>query len=99
MEHEQAATALESLGNETRLAIFRALVRAGNSGLPVGGLKDQLQIPGSTLSHHLSQLVAAGLVRQSREGRVLRCQAEFSTMNDLLGYLTDECCADEACGC
>ncbi len=99
MEHSQAATALESLGNETRLAIFRALVRAGTSGLPVGGLKAQLEIPGSTLSHHLSQLVAAGLVSQSREGRVLRCQAEYSAMNELLGYLTDECCADEDCGC
>ena len=99
MEHSQAATALESLGNETRLAIFRTLVRAGVSGLPVGGLKDKLDIPGSTLSHHLSQLVAAGLVSQSREGRVLRCQAEYSAMNELLGYLTDECCADEDCGC
>ena len=97
MQHEQAASALESLGNETRLAIFRTLVRAGPSGLPVGGLKEQLAIPGSTLSHHLGHLVSAGLVRQSREGRVLRCQAEFSTMTDLLGYLTDECCADEAC--
>jgi DNA-binding transcriptional ArsR family regulator len=99
MEHAQAATALESLGNGTRLAIFRALVRAGTSGMPVGGLKEQLEIPGSTLSHHLSQLVAAGLVRQSREGRVLRCQAEFSTMSELLDYLTDECCADEDCSC
>jgi DNA-binding transcriptional ArsR family regulator len=99
MDHEQAAAALESLGNGTRLAIFRTLVRAGTSGLPVGGLKDKLTIPGSTLSHHLAQLVAAGLVSQSREGRVLRCQAEFNAMNDLLGYLTDECCADDACGC
>ncbi len=99
MKHEQAATALESLGNETRLAIFRSLVRAGTNGLPVGGLKTKLEIPGSTLSHHLSHLVAAGLVSQSREGRVLRCQAEFNTMNDLLGYLTDECCADDACSC
>ena len=97
MQHEQAADALESLGNETRLAIFRALVRAGTQGMPVGGLKEKLEIPGSTLSHHLGHLVNAGLVRQSREGRVLRCQAEFATMNDLLGYLTDECCADEAC--
>ena len=97
MEHSQAATALESLGNETRLAIFRTLVRAGTGGLPVGGLRDRLEIPGSTLSHHLSQLVAAGLVRQSREGRVLRCQAEFSAMTELLGYLTNECCADQDC--
>jgi DNA-binding transcriptional ArsR family regulator len=99
MQHDQAATALESLGNETRLAIFRSLVRAGTSGMPVGGLKEKLGIPGSTLSHHLGHLVHAGLVSQSREGRVLRCQAEFGAMNELLGYLTDECCADENCGC
>jgi DNA-binding transcriptional ArsR family regulator len=99
MQHQHAAAALESLGNETRLAIFRTLVRAGTSGLPVGGLKEKLGIPGSTLSHHLSQLVSAGLVSQAREGRVLRCQAEFSAMNELLGYLADECCADEDCGC
>ena len=97
MKHEHAAAALESLGNETRLAIFRTLVRAGTSGLPVGGLKEKLTIPGSTLSHHLSQLVSAGLVSQSREGRVLRCQAEFGAMNELIGYLTEECCADEDC--
>ena len=97
MQHEQAAGALESLGNETRLAIFRTLVRAGSQGLPVGGLKQKLDIPGSTLSHHIGHLVNAGLVRQSREGRVLRCQAEFAVMNDLLSYLTDECCRDESC--
>ncbi len=99
MNHKSAATALESLGNETRLAIFRTLVRAGTRGLPVGGLKEKLGIPGSTLSHHVAQLVSAGLVSQSREGRVLRCQAEFTTMNALLDYLTDECCADDACNC
>ena len=99
MKHESAAAALESLGNETRLAIFRTLVRAGMNGLPVGGLKDKLDIPGSTLSHHLGHLVSAGLVSQVREGRVLRCQAEFGAMNELLGYLTNECCADEDCGC
>ena len=75
------------------------LVRAGTRGLPVGGLKEKLGIPGSTLSHHLAHLVSAGLVSQSREGRVLRCQAEFSAMNELLGYLTDECCAEDACAC
>lgn len=99
MNHESAASALESLGNRTRLAIFRTLVRAGPQGLPVGSLKEKLGIPGSTLSHHLAQLVSAGLVSQSREGRVLRCQAQFSVMNELIGYLTDECCADDACRC
>lgn len=97
MNNQTAATALESLGNETRLRIFRALVRAGPSGLPVGKLKDKLRIPGSTLSHHISQLVAAGLMSQAREGRVLRCTANFATMRNLVDYLVEECCAEDAC--
>jgi len=99
MHHDDAVLALESLGNETRLRVFRALVRSGGTGMPVGSLKDTLAIPGSTLSHHLSQLVSAGLVVQSREGRVLRCQANFGAMRDLLSYLTEECCVDEDCTC
>ena len=95
MNHAQAVTALESLGNETRLCLFRVLVRAGGTGLPVGKLKETLDIPGSTLSHHLAQLVNAGLVTQTREGRVIRCQADYAAMQALLGYLTEECCADE----
>jgi ArsR family transcriptional regulator len=99
MNHSEAVTALESLGNETRLSLYRELVRAGATGLPVGKLKDRLEIPGSTLSHHLAQLVSAGLVSQTREGRVIRCQADYTTMQALLGYLTEECCADEDCAC
>lgn len=97
MNQQQAAAALESLGNETRLAIFRALVRAGSTGLPVGSLKEKLSIPGSTLSHHLSHLVAAGLLSQNREGRVLRCTADFSAMRNLIDYLMAECCVDDDC--
>ena len=99
MDHSEAVTALESLGNDTRLNLFRELVRAGSTGLPVGKLKEALAIPGSTLSHHLAQLVSAGLVSQTREGRVIRCQADYAVMRDLLAYLTEECCADEDCAC
>lgn len=98
MNEQSAAVALESLGNETRLAIFRALVRAGASGLPVGKLKEKLSIPGSTLSHHLSHLVGAGLLDQNREGRVLRCTANYRVMRELVGFLTEECCVDDDCG-
>ena len=84
----------------THLTLGRSLVRlasagahAGEDGLAVGELQELLEIPASTLSHHLAHLVNAGLVRQSREGRVLRCTPNFALMNLLLGFLTEQCCA------
>ena len=94
MNNQTAANALESLGNEKRLTLYRHLVRAGPAGLPVGQLKDRLKVPGSTLSHHIAHLVNAGLVSQIREGRVLRCTANFDTMQQLVDYLVEECCED-----
>ena len=99
MNSQTAAAALESLGNETRLRIFRTLVRAGPTGSPVGSLKDRLDIPGSTLSHHIGHLVSAGLMDQNREGRTLRCTANFRTMRALVDYLVAECCADDGGSC
>ena len=88
----QAAKALETLGHPTRLEIFRLLVRAGDPGLAVGAIQHHLEIPASTLSHHVAQLVHAGLISQSREGRALICRPDFDMMNRVVGYLTDECC-------
>ena len=93
MDLDQAARLLEKLGNTTRLAIFRLLVRAGPDGLAVGDLQEHLGIPASTLSHHVAHLVNAGLVRQEREGRVLRCRPDFARMDAVIGFLTEECCA------
>ena len=90
MNIQIAASTLESLGNQTRLTIYRTLVRAGPTGMAVGMLKERLAIPGSTLSHHLSRLVAAGLVSQNREGRVLRCTTNYQTTNELIAYLVEE---------
>jgi len=98
MNLPDAARSLESLGNETRLAIYRALVRAGPDGLPVGQLQSRLDIPGSTLSHHIAHLVKNELIQQNREGRILRCTANYQQMNALLDFLTEECCQD-AGGC
>ncbi len=92
MEHAHAARCLEKLGNPTRLEIFRLLVRAGPAGATVGEIQDRLSIPGSTLSHHISHLVNAGLVNQEREGRVLRCTPNFDLMNQVMEFLTAECC-------
>lgn len=97
MKLEQAAAQLEALGNPTRLRLYRALVRAGNEGLPVGSVQEKLDIPASTLSHHLRRLVETGLVAQERRATTLICRANYPAMTGLVGYLVDECCADAAC--
>lgn len=92
---EQAADALEALGNATRLAVFTQLVPAGSRGMPVGEIQQRLDVPASTLSHHIARLVQVGLVRQDREGRSLICKADYARMNDLIGFLTANCCAGD----
>ncbi|AXC50777.1 transcriptional regulator [Paracoccus suum] len=98
MELETAAHQLEALGNPNRLQIYRTLVRAGRAGLAVGQVQEQVGLPASTLSHHLKRLIDRGLVRQDRAGNSLICHAEYPAMSALLGFLADECCADETCG-
>jgi DNA-binding transcriptional ArsR family regulator len=88
-----AARRLAELGHPTRLLVFRRLVRCGQSGCRVGDLQQSLETPASTLSHHLSRLVAAGLVEQRREGRVLRCLPVLGALDETIAYLTEECCA------
>lgn len=94
MKLEQAASQLEALGNPTRLNIYRILVRAGDEGLPVGSIQERLGIPASTLSHHCKRLIETGLVSQERQATTLICRANYDSMNGLIGYLADECCAD-----
>jgi ArsR family transcriptional regulator len=89
-----AAAQLEALGNPTRLAIYRTLVRAGETGLSVGRLQSKIGAAASTLSHHLQKLIQVGLVNQERRGTTLLCRANFREMQSLVGYLVDECCAD-----
>lgn len=98
MNIETAASQLEALGNPTRLNIYRTLVRAGGNGLPVGKLQLKLDIAASTLSHHIKKLVEVNLVSQERQATTLICRANYMSMNGLIGYLSDECCAD-AEGC
>ncbi len=96
MKIDDAAVRLEALGNATRLRIYRALVRAGVSGMPVGRLQERLKIPASTLSHHVKGLVSVGLISQVREGTTLVCHAEYDTMRGLVDFLVAECCAEES---
>lgn len=95
MKIELAASQMESLGNPTRLKLYRALVRAGHEGMPVGGLQQILEVPASTLSHHCKRLIEAGLVTQERQGTTLICRADYKAMGALIGFLANECCADE----
>lgn len=97
MKLEKAATQLEALGNPTRLQLYRTLVRAGEEGLPVGRIQEKLDIPASTLSHHLKRLLDTGLVSQERQATTLICRAHYPAMQSLIGYLADECCADGSC--
>ena len=97
MELETAARGLGELGNVTRLRVFRLLVRSGESPLAVGEIQSKLGIPASTLSHHISRLVWAGLVEQEREGRVLRCRPRFAALRALVDFLYEECCQADAC--
>ena len=94
MKLERASGQLEALGNPVRLKIYRLLVRAGAEGLPVGAVQEKLGVAASTLSHHVKRLVETGLVTQERQATTLLCRAHFPAMNALIGYLSDECCAD-----
>ena len=87
-----AAACLEALGSPTRLEIYRLLVQAGPGGAVVGELQARLGIPASTLSHHLARLVRVGLIAQERQSRNLICRANYTRMNGLLAFLSDQCC-------
>ena len=91
MDLNTAANALRELGHPTRLSIYRELVRAGHEGLPVSELQKHLEIPASTLSHHLSALISAGLISQERQ------RPCYAQLEQLMAFLTEECCAGGSC--
>jgi len=95
MEIEIVAKALKELGHPTRLSIFKRLVKAGEQGIAVGVVQEELKVPGSTLSHHISGLASAGLIKQRREGRILYCVVEYEKLLAVLSFLQEECCIDE----
>lgn len=97
MDIEEAAAQLEALGNPTRLRVYRALVRAGDDGTPVGQLQARLGIAASTLSHHLHRLMLVGLVTQERQATTLLCRANYPVMRGLVGFLVEECCVEGRC--
>ena len=89
---KQTARALAALGHETRLAVFRLLVRAGEAGLNAGDIAAHMEMPASTLAHHLSTLANAGLVLQRRRGREIVSRADYAAMRATVSFLTAECC-------
>ncbi len=95
MNLETAALILSKIGNPTRLRIVRLLVRAGDQGLPVGAIQKKLKIPGSTLTHHITHLKNAQVIRQERQQATLVCKMEYGQLAKLVEYLTEECCVDE----
>ncbi len=99
MDKTDVIAALAALAQESRLDVFRLLVQAGPEGMPAGQIAERLGVPGNTLSFHLNQLRHAGLVTFRRESRSLIYAAEYSAMNDLLAYLTENCCQGDAAGC
>lgn len=97
MEIETASKRLAELGNPTRLSIFRYLVKFGDQGVPVGQIQKEIDIPGSTLSHHINRLVNAGLIRQIRESRILYCVPQYQALSEVINFLMAECCTAGLC--
>ena len=95
-----AAASFDALGSEQRLSVLRCLVRAGPEGLSIGELGTRTDVTGSTLTHHLKLLNAAGLVKQQRQGRSTICAAvAYAEVEALAHFLLTECCADAPAPC
>lgn len=92
MNTAQAADKLAALAQETRLAIFRLLVEAGPQGMNAGAIAAALDIPAATLSFHVAQLARAALGEARQEGRFVFYAAGYAAMDELIAFLTDNCC-------
>lgn len=92
MKTQQAVSALAALAQETRLRIFRLLVKQGGDGLPAGQIAKRLKIPAATMSFHLKELTQAGLIEQRREGRSLIYSLDTAATRQLLEFLVQDCC-------
>ena len=98
---EHHAEQLAALGSPVRVAVLRLLVQGDPTGTPVGEIQSKLEIPWSTLSHHLARLAAAGLVRERPDGRFIYYSVEYAALRALTSYLWEDCCkggrADKNC--
>ena len=96
MKTTDVLAALSALSQEHRLAVFMLLVEHGPEGLAAGAIAERLKLPAPTLSFHLKELAAAGLVRSRQEGRFVWYRANFDAMNGLIAYMTENCCRSSA---
>ena len=92
-----AIKSLAALSQETRLGIHRLLVQQGPYGLSVGAIAEKMKVNGATLSFHLKELANADMISARQEGRFVFYTANYATMNDLLAYLTENCCQGQGC--
>ena len=99
MKNADAVAALAALAQESRLDVFRLLVKAGPEGMPAGSVAEALDLAPNTLTFHFDRLRRAGLVTVRREGRSMIYAARFEVMNGLLGFLTENCCQGEVDAC
>ena len=99
MRTNEVIDALGALAHEYRLAVYRLLVERGPEGLPAGVIGERVGLVPSSLTFHLQALQRAGLIKQVRASRQLIYSADYGVMNELVGYLTDNCCAASASGC
>lgn len=96
MKTKAAINALQSLAQETRLGVFRLLVKAGPNGMPAGDIAAALDVPAPTLSFHLKHLAHAGLVERNRHGRSIIYSVRYDDVRALLEFLTEDCCQGRA---
>ncbi|MES2208488.1 MAG: metalloregulator ArsR/SmtB family transcription factor [Pseudomonadota bacterium] len=97
MENKTVVTALAALAQESRLNVFRLLVQMGPEGMPAGKIAEHLGIPASSLSFHLKELSYAGLISSQQKSRSIIYSANYAAMNDLISFLTENCCNGKPC--
>jgi DNA-binding transcriptional ArsR family regulator len=97
METSNASELLAAIGHESRLTIFRLLVEAGPNGINASAIGEKLGMAPATLSFHLAHLSRVGLIRGTRESRFIRYSADYGTMDELIGFLTHNCCQGKVC--
>ncbi len=97
METKTASGCLAALGHETRLAIFRQLIQAGPQGMSAGMIAELLSLAGATLSFHLAHLTRVGLIKGNQKSRFIFYSADYQIMDDLLSFLTHNCCQGDTC--